>query len=788
MSKVILIDFKGTDNVSKTAKTVENSVKRVGAQSATMGSQVAASSSKANKHLTDLGSQLRYMSLVAGTAAYGVLSSAKSFVMAAKDMQDSQVKLGVYAVSQGESMDETAAAAQKLYQTGLIPLTDASTALSNLLATGMGLEKATNLTNTFLDAIVVGKESINDTYGEALVKATQGVRIFQERQIDATGINTRLNTVFKEYGDTINTTTADLTNAQRWQAIYNYYMKEGARFTGAAKLASETLSGTMSRLTANVTVMKAALGNALAPAFGLLADILKTVTIRITEFAQKSPELANILISGTAVVISLTAALAMLGAIIPLVKSGVSGLTNIMKIFSAATLLGSLKIIAITVAIGALLFMILKLTGYWDKMVSSMKNLSKKIQETINPVKDLGEEFSETSEKIAKQIKKINESMSLATREFREGMAEWTRDHDKTISDLKSQIRDLEDTYKSATKNIKDDFSKAMQSLSLDHARKTEDLIRQINEEESKGVWADESKIRDLKRELARENEDYALSIAEKKEDRDADIADEKKSYTDKLRKLKTELNEELALERKHAELVAEARTWPILDEIEKRQRAYDEKMIQLKDELAEVQQTASGEIDALGGIGDSLDAINSKYINTNKNIKNVQKETSELVKRTESLNTAGGQLGRALHDIFTEAAEDIRRCNTEVTNYIKKLKDPTFNNWLTKAAELLSFNDLYGNITTNIKDFFKGLSGRADGGTVTANTPYIVGESGPELFVPSNTGRIIPNNNLTSTVININNPVVRDEADIRKIAELVNDVLTSRQKFKHLT
>ena len=39
----------------------------------------------------------------------------------------------------------------------------------------------------------------------------------------------------------------------------------------------------------------------------------------------------------------------------------------------------------------------------------------------------------------------------------------------------------------------------------------------------------------------------------------------------------------------------------------------------------------------------------------------------------------------------------------------------------------------------------------RASGGTVTAGSPYMVGERGPELFVPGTSGTIIPNNNLGS-------------------------------------
>ncbi len=55
-------------------------------------------------------------------------------------------------------------------------------------------------------------------------------------------------------------------------------------------------------------------------------------------------------------------------------------------------------------------------------------------------------------------------------------------------------------------------------------------------------------------------------------------------------------------------------------------------------------------------------------------------------------------------------------------------------------------------------KDIFK-----ADGGPVSSNTPFIVGERGPEVFVPSSSGTIIPNGGGNQSggagqVININN------------------------------
>jgi TP901 family phage tail tape measure protein len=48
--------------------------------------------------------------------------------------------------------------------------------------------------------------------------------------------------------------------------------------------------------------------------------------------------------------------------------------------------------------------------------------------------------------------------------------------------------------------------------------------------------------------------------------------------------------------------------------------------------------------------------------------------------------------------------------------------------------------------LTESLKQLIFKLEGREKGGPVAANTPYVVGEKGPEIFVPRNSGGIIPN------------------------------------------
>ena len=116
------------------------------------------------------------------------------------------------------------------------------------------------------------------------------------------------------------------------------------------------------------------------------------------------------------------------------------------------------------------------------------------------------------------------------------------------------------------------------------------------------------------------------------------------------------------------------------------------------------------------------------------------------------------------------------------------------FSNSILKFVETgkLSFKDLFRNLMAEIikmqanklflsffgkggafGNFFGDIFGkRAVGGPVMAGTPYVVGERGPELFVPSGPGTVVPNNRLGggSTQVTYNIQAV----DARSFKELV--------------
>ena len=56
--------------------------------------------------------------------------------------------------------------------------------------------------------------------------------------------------------------------------------------------------------------------------------------------------------------------------------------------------------------------------------------------------------------------------------------------------------------------------------------------------------------------------------------------------------------------------------------------------------------------------------------------------------------------------------------------------------------------------ITIKHRNVYENMEGQANGGPVSARTPYIVGERGPEIFVPGSSGNIIPNHKMPSAPV----------------------------------
>ena len=132
----------------------------------------------------------------------------------------------------------------------------------------------------------------------------------------------------------------------------------------------------------------------------------------------------------------------------------------------------------------------------------------------------------------------------------------------------------------------------------------------------------------------------------------------------------------------------------------------------------------------------------------------------------SEVLGAAFKVLGGIISGIVTVFAKLVSGINATV-NAVRALASALANSIVGKAVS---------GIASGIGSVFGG--GRAQGGSVTGGTPYLVGERGAELFVPQSSGSIVPNSSLGGgTTINLTvNGAIDSEGAARQIIALLNN------------
>lgn len=100
-----------------------------------------------------------------------------------------------------------------------------------------------------------------------------------------------------------------------------------------------------------------------------------------------------------------------------------------------------------------------------------------------------------------------------------------------------------------------------------------------------------------------------------------------------------------------------------------------------------------------------------------------------------------GMEFGNAIAQSFEDAIVSGNKLREVIRALAQDLLRMIFREQVTKP--------LAGGLGNFFADLF---TGKAMGGPVSGGTPYLVGERGPELFVPSGSGSIVPNNRLQSS------------------------------------
>lgn len=136
--------------------------------------------------------------------------------------------------------------------------------------------------------------------------------------------------------------------------------------------------------------------------------------------------------------------------------------------------------------------------------------------------------------------------------------------------------------------------------------------------------------------------------------------------------------------------------------------------------------------------------------LNRQEQIEKFLIETQDSMKRTQQVfDTVWGGMSSAIDNFVKTGKLNMKDfARSVIQDLIAIQMKAAAMRFLGAAFSMFSPTGASANPSQYALDFSGAKLGtRASGGSVTNNTPYLVGERGPELFMPSGSGTIIPNN-----------------------------------------
>ena len=154
------------------------------------------------------------------------------------------------------------------------------------------------------------------------------------------------------------------------------------------------------------------------------------------------------------------------------------------------------------------------------------------------------------------------------------------------------------------------------------------------------------------------------------------------------------------------------------------------------------------------------------------------QKEFTKYTDQVTKLDNLYRQMGQTIENGIVNALEGAIKGTKTLGDVATSV--------LTHISKMLlqyGVNSFLGSMFPNSKTWGK-MFGRASGGPVTGGDPYVVGEKGPELFVPNSSGNIVPNHAMGgSMVVNVDASGSSAEGDddrSRQLGELIGAAVQS--------
>ncbi len=713
---------------------------------------------------------------------------------------------GLASATRAFNVDAFAArqAAMSLSKDGLISVSTAAQSLESLFNGGVGLPDAIKLIQNYKDQAAFGKNatlSMND----AVTNLAQSFITENSAIGNASGQSENYSQIVDRGARILGKSADALSDRERVQAKVIGTQQLGLIVEGNASRLSETFAGKQARLGTAFFNLKSQIGDVLKVG-------LTPLTEKLTNLVNSSPQVT------TSFVIAASGAVAFGVALVTLVGALRLAVTILAGPFNL--LLTGLSILMGVTVFKAVQSLQKKMADTAQTFTSGAKNIGTVAKE------QLGGKATKAASDLSEKLAELDEEIARSNKDFKENLAEMVRDAQSKVAKLNQELNLENSDFDANLAERKRSLAQSNQEAVRDHQRRVEQIKQQIQEEtrsdttanaariknlqdrlsneRAKGLEADQKaisslqarlqaeriiaakgnqgKIAELQKTLAQENTDFQESQKKRLEEYNRDVAAAEEAHQRKVADTTLELSQQTNLLKAHAQEVSDVQGFQFRDEIQKLKDAHVAQLAeydkQKNQAIKKAAETSSGIAGAFNGIGGQVNTSSFKGVG-------------------EALGT---DFAQGIKDALKAAAADTGK---SVVDFLKGI----FSVENQKNAANLIENKLspIGNSIKNLLDRFDasskngfGLPGRAMGGPVRAGTPYIVGEKRPELFIPDQNGRIIPDlsamgqsSGSSSTVTNINltanlsGIVTRSRAELREVAvdliSAVNEDLRAR-------
>jgi hypothetical protein len=223
-----------------------------------------------------------------------VVAFGKAAVQAASQAEAKFKGLEFLMKANGRSMSQATSFIKEFTADGLVPMTSAYEAYKNMVSRGYSTEQIEKMLKVMKDAAVYNRQG-QFSMGEAIEKATMGLRMENSLLTDSVGIQKNVAKMWQEYAKSIGTTANNLTMLQKRQAEFEGFMAEGGVFAGAAAEYANSYAGRIASITAGFQNLKIAVGNAIIPFINALLPAITQAILWFTKLFNIVGQVVNLL-------------------------------------------------------------------------------------------------------------------------------------------------------------------------------------------------------------------------------------------------------------------------------------------------------------------------------------------------------------------------------------------------------------------------------------------------------------------------------------------------------------